>query len=216
MADPFLQLLGALISPNLSSSEVTRVRSLLSQSSGGSSVNETPWASGVPDLSAKPTRSTAATDLETRVRDLEITVVVLCEALARNNSFDAVAFAERSRQLREEISARKAEDAAWVTCSNCSARVPRAQSYRRVTGELCEACHLGRRASVSSTVVETVPGDGYRSAPREVVRQKTVACIACNKEVPLKEAFNSSAGPRCHPCHLQSEEAADSASDDLL
>ena len=215
MADPFLQLLGALISPNLSSSEVTRVRSLLAQSGGGSSVNETPWASGVPDLSAKPTQ-TPTTDLETRVRDLEITVVVLCEALARNNSFDAVAFAERSRQLREEISARKAEDAAWVTCSNCSARVPRAQSYRRVTGELCEACHLGRRASVSSTVVETVPGDGYRSAPREVVRQKTVTCIACNKEVPLQSAFNSSAGPRCHPCHLQSEEAADSASDDLL
>jgi hypothetical protein len=156
----------------------------------------------------------ATSDLEARVRDLEITVMVLCEALARNNSFDAMAFAERSRALREEIATRKQEEAAWVTCTSCKARVLRAQSYRRVTGELCEACHLGRRDS-ANTEVEVVPGDGYRSAPREVAREKTVACIGCAKVVAVKAAFNSSAGMRCHACHLQSEED-NATSDELL
>lgn len=205
-SDPFLNLLGSLISPNLSSGEVARVRGMLS-ASGRSSQEERPWPSGVPDIPANRAVVSQTTLLERRIEHLELTVVVLCEALAKAGGIDALAFAERMRVMRDELDAKNAAEASRVMCSRCGKQVSIEQSYRRVTGVLCEACHDGRRVeTVDEEDVERVAGAGYRSPPVRVVHEETVACVECLQTIPKDKAYNSGRGPRCQVCHVERTE----------
>lgn len=203
--DPFLNLLGSLISPNLSSGEVARVRGMLSDS-GRTAPDDRPWPSGVPDIPANRAVVSQTTLLEQRIEHLELTVVVLCEALAKSGGIDAMAFAERMRVMRHELDARNAAEATRVTCTRCGKLVSIEHSYRRVTGILCEACHDGRRVEAVEEDVERVAGGGYRSPPQRVENEETVACVECLQTIPKDKAYNSGRGPRCQACHVERSE----------
>jgi hypothetical protein len=149
-----LDLLGTVLSPELSPAERSRLRSLLSASHPYP--GETPWPSGIIDRTPGP--RTEVDVLRERVAELELTVKVLGDLLAERGLLEPGTLPARARALREQLAAqetarREAESAAkraaeeakkarTVTCAACGAEVRERESYLSATGPLCGACHL--------------------------------------------------------------------------
>lgn len=198
-----LELLDAVLSTDLTTSEVQRVRSILRDDDRHRRALETPWESSVPDLpSAAPERARSEVDaLKDRVALLELTLKLLVEMLAAKGVVDGAALAARSRSLEQEVARLREEDEAWVVCAACHQRVARAAAVRRATGILCEPCHRGaRKAEPPATRTIEVQGTGYREATRKVTVEVTEPCVGCGVELTRSEAYRSSRGALCKRC----------------
>lgn len=148
-----LDLLSAVASPQLTSSERTHLRSLISAERVRA---ERPWASGLVEDRPK----TREQHLEERVEDLELALKVLADILAERGLLERgslpsrVAQMKRDVQEEEESRAEQAEQRkqerrrqaqeAPVTCAGCGAVVPTRDTFASSKGLLCPACHHAR------------------------------------------------------------------------
>ena len=148
----FLDLLGLALGPELSSSEVARVRSVLYHHDPP--VADTPWPSGIID---PPEKKSEVEVLRERVADLELAVKVLCDVLTERGLLERDGFpariADAHRQLAVEAiakeeaerarleAARVAAEARTVRCAACRREVRQRDTFLSANGALCPACH---------------------------------------------------------------------------
>lgn len=155
-----LDLLGTVLSPELTSAERSRLRSMLSAQHRPE--DETPWESGLVDRAPGP--RTEADVLRERVAELELTVKVLADLLAERGILPpgtlparvtalrgqlaaeraAKLAAEREREQAARRVAAQARDARTVTCAGCGAVVRERDSYLSGSGPLCGVCHAAQ------------------------------------------------------------------------
>jgi hypothetical protein len=149
----FLDLLGTVVNPELTYSEVARVRSMLS--SAGSTA-DTPWPSGIAERVVTPQERENAY-LRERIAELELAVKLLCDVLTEGRLLEPnglatriaavkAQLAEQQRQMelqaQENIeAARRAAEERTVACSACGAVVRQRASFMSAGGPLCQACH---------------------------------------------------------------------------
>src|SRR5687767_2452708 len=85
----FLDLLGTVVNPELSSMEVARVRSMLS-----SAPPERPWESGVAERVVTPQERENAY-LRGRIAELELSMKILCDVLTERGMLEPNGLATR-------------------------------------------------------------------------------------------------------------------------
>lgn len=148
-----LDLLEAIVSPELTAAERSRVRSLLHYEDRRA---ERPWASGLTVDRDRPQPSEIDL-LRKRVQDLELALKVLCDLLADRHLLGPNAVQERiaaiqrqldEQQQREQQAAQEAQEAArraiearTIPCASCGASVRERASYLSARGAICAHCH---------------------------------------------------------------------------
>lgn len=206
MSTDFLDLLGTVLGPQLTTDETLRVRRML-HGQAPPPTGERPWASGVPDLvAAREAGRSEAEELRARVTWLELAFKVMADMLTEARAIDGAALRERLRALQEQVDAERALRENTVACVTCGKMVLRADAHVRATGTLCEECHVGaqgRGPRMKEVCVAT--GEGYRDAPRTMLVEETVACAGCAALVPVSQSYQSSNGPICQKCQLVAE-----------
>jgi hypothetical protein len=147
-----LDLLGTVISPDLSGRERDQVRSLLQQQVRRA---QAPWESGLVDRA--PPAKTPEALLRERVEDLELTVKVLCDLLTERGMLEPNALPARVAAIQAQLAAeedakeeaerarveaaRAAAEARTVTCGGCGAVVRERTTFLSSRGPLCTPCH---------------------------------------------------------------------------
>jgi hypothetical protein len=152
-----LDLLGAVLNPDLSARERSQLRTLLRQQPGGGN-DETPWQSGIIDRPGPA--KTNEEILSERVADLELALKVLCDLLAERGLLEPNALPARIAAVQQQLamdeaikedtqrsfaeSMRHAAEARTVECASCHAVVRERESYLSGQGPLCVSCHHDR------------------------------------------------------------------------
>ncbi len=152
-----LDLLSAIASPELTATERTHIRSLVSaERARAQQIENTPWESGLVEQRPK----TREQRLQDRVEDLELALKVLADILAERGLLERGSLPSRVAQMKRDVEAeeesrvaaaaqqrqekrREAEDAP-VTCAGCGAVVRTQDSYASSKGMLCVVCHHDR------------------------------------------------------------------------
>lgn len=152
-----LDLLSAIASPELTASERTHIRSLVSaERARAERLENTPWESGLVDQRPK----TREQRLQERVEDLELALKVLADILAERGLLERGSLPSRVAQMKRDVEAeeetrtaletqrkqekrREAEDAP-VACAGCGAVVRTQDSFASSKGPLCVRCHHDR------------------------------------------------------------------------
>lgn len=203
MTGDLLDLVGALLAPDLGSGAAPHPRGTLGRAS-----DERPWASGVPETSVhrKPKPEEELFALKARVALLEQMVATLCEALVQSRQVDGGRLLARVRELQEAAERARSEAENLVECAGCRAKILRSEAHVRATGVLCERCHFGARPRPGPELVEKRHDEGgYRGGRVELV-EASVPCAQCRAETPRSKTFQSGRGPICTSCHLEAED----------
>lgn len=205
MPSDFLDLLETALSPELTTSETARVRSMLR---GASPPHDAPWASGVPDIVKERDHARAeSAALRERVAWLELSFKLLCDMLAEGRVVDGARLRERLRAIAAQVDAERRVRESEVTCVGCGATIARDEANMRVTGAFCERCHLGGKRSPPLTAVRDDAAEGgYRDAPQTRLVPETVTCVSCAASIPVSESYRSSRGALCAKCQLENDD----------
>ena len=202
MATDFLDLLGVVLSPQLSATETTRLRQMLDRRAPAS---EVPWASGVPDIRAQRDEARAEAEaLRERVAWLELAFKLLCDMLTQARIVDNVLLRDKLCAIRDQVEVERKQRENTVICVTCGASVSRDEAHVRATGTLCRSCHLGASGRGQKLVeVRVETGHGYRDSPQTMLVEETVVCVSCATAIPVSASFNSSRGALCTKCQLE-------------
>ncbi len=184
-----LELLGTVLTPDLTPSEVLRVRSILGAQRPAEG---RPWESGLID---RPARApTEVEELRARVAELELAVKVLGDLLVQSGVLQEGAFAARVAAVRGQLAAeRAAQDeseraarqaaaearrARTVTCAACGAVVRERDSFLSAAGPRCSACHQGTRSADRVVDAGMVPWLGRAGIAEVRGTMERVGCAA--------------------------------------
>jgi hypothetical protein len=149
-----LDLLSAFASPELTASERTTLRALVSsERSRAQQQADAPWESGV--VAQRP--KTREERLQERVEDLELALKVLADILAERGLLERGSLPARVAQMKRDVEEqeesraaleaertqqqRKEAEDAPVTCAGCGTVVRTQDSFVSSRGPLCSTCH---------------------------------------------------------------------------